>query len=111
MRFGSLSIAVIGLAFAGGCATQHHAPEAANTQPTRDECDPPAVALAFDPPITIDQGELALDRESREPRAFVGYDEPTITYSYLRVDDRMDGTGRGRYDREAVAERIGVSTR
>ena len=97
----------------GGCATQHYAANTPNAAPrsVTESIGTPAPALAFDPPITADQAQLALDREPREPSAFQGYDEPTITYSYLRSEDQIDDRGRTYLDREAVTYRVGVTTR
>jgi hypothetical protein len=75
------------------------------------QTDSPALALACDPPVIAGQPALYLDRESREPAAFAGYDQPTVTYSYLRINDFYNPDKQGNYDREAVTERVGVSTR
>jgi hypothetical protein len=101
---------LVGGAMIGGCAAQ---PErTAGTEPIyRQQTDGPALALVCDPPCTAGEPPLYLDRDARQPGAFAGYDQPTVTYSYLRVDDRYQPFGDGRYDRQAVTEREGVSTR
>jgi hypothetical protein len=107
------SMAIIGCLLACGCANQspsQSVPVVESRWSTTPQADSPALALACDPAIIRDQPALYLDRESRQPAAFAGYDQPTVTYSYLRSDD--DYTfDHGRFNREAVTERIGVSTR
>jgi hypothetical protein len=96
--------------FTCGCAAQQS--HVADFQPTcLPQSDAPALALACDPPVIAGQPALYLDRESREPAAFAGYDQPTVTYSYLRVEDRYNPDKQGNYDRDAVTERVGVTTR
>src|SRR4051812_46228683 len=102
------SFCFLGLLLAWGCATQQRpAPAAAYHRPQEDAFAP---ALAFDPPVIADEAPLALDREPREPWAFVGYEDATTTYSYLRVDDRAASDHQGRYDRRAISERFGTTT-
>ncbi len=96
------------LLLAFGCASEHHTVAVQTQAPQEDAFAP---ALAFDPPVTLDQEPLALDRESRRPSAFVGYDDAITTYSYLRVDDRMANDNQGRYERRAISERFAVTTR
>jgi hypothetical protein len=101
---------VLGSVFSCGCAAQQS--RVADFQPGfQQQTDAPALALACDPPLIADQPALYLDREPREPAAFAGYDQPTVTYSYLRVEDHYNPDKRGNYDRDAVTERIGVTTR
>ncbi len=97
----------------GGCATQQSQQQAqtAATMPSLAQSDSSALALACDAPCTSGQPALYLDRDSRQPAAFAGYDEPTVSYSYVRTDDNYNPDQNGNYDREAVTERVGVSTR
>jgi hypothetical protein len=71
----------------------------------------PASALVFTPPISYDVPPLDLSREPRARAAFVGYEDLTTTFFYLRLDDRQIDSKRGRFERRAVTERIGVSYR
>jgi hypothetical protein len=85
----------------------------------------PAAALVFDPPVVRQAPPIDLSRYGRAPEAFVGYEQGTVEYHYVRVDDRQragDGWNRGfgwggswgygdRYERRAVSERIGVRYR
>ena len=103
-------MAIVGCLFLVGCAAQR--PQVGQFQPScTPQADGPALALACDPPVTVGQPALYLDRASREPGAFAGYDQPTVTYSYLRTDDNYNPDKEGKYNRDAVTERIGVSTR
>jgi hypothetical protein len=70
-----------------------------------------AAALMFDPPMIADELPVELAREGRERSAFVAYEDQTTTFSYLRIDDRQTGDSRERYDRRAIIERFGSSTR
>jgi hypothetical protein len=93
-----------------GCMTQRS--QMTSSQPAyTPQIDTPALALACEPPITANQPALYLDRESREPAAFAGYDQPTVTYSDLQVNDNYQPFHDGSYERQAISERIGVSTR
>jgi len=105
-----LSVAILGCLLMCGCAAQQS--PVADFQPAcAPQSDSPAIALACDPPVIAGEPPLYLDRESREPAAFAGYDQPTVTYSYLRINDYYNPDKQGNYDREAVTERIGVTTR
>jgi hypothetical protein len=53
-----------------------------------------------------------LDRESRQPSAYLGYELPTTTFTYTRYDDRVRfEQGTGSFERRATGERIGVTVR
>ena len=95
-----------------GCAAHKAQPEARATslyKPT-DAGPVTASALAFDPPIAAVEPSLDLSRESREPLAVLGYDEPIATFSYVRSDDRFRVTfaDGDRYERRAISERVGI---
>src|SRR5690349_6413243 len=70
-----------------------------------------ASALVFAPPIAQDEPPVDLSRADREPAAFVGYDELIRSYIYVRTDDRWSGDGNDRYERRAIMEKVGASTR
>jgi hypothetical protein len=70
-----------------------------------------ASALAFSPPIAQDEAPLDLSRADREPAAFVGYEDLIRTYIYVRTDDRWTADGNDRYERHAIIEKVGSSTR
>jgi hypothetical protein len=82
----------------------------------------PAAALAFDPPAIAGMPRLDLSREDRGPAAFVGFEDSSTTYFYLRTDDWYSdnsngGVGNGiggngtrdNYQRRAVTETFGVT--
>ncbi len=112
MRWGALifSFSFVGLL---GCQCQHK--PAAATQPValadRDYAPARASALVFSPPIAQNDAPLDLSRAEREPGAFVGFDDLSRTYLYVRTDDRWSGDGTDRYDRRAITEKVSSSTR
>ena len=81
-----------------------------------------ASALVVPPPIAADEPALDLSRASRQPSAFVGFEDPIIEYYYVTTIDRQvsggwlgrSGSGFGwggafdRYERRAVTEKVGV---
>jgi hypothetical protein len=85
----------------------------------------PAAALVFTPHVVRQEEPLDLSRAGRAPEAFVGYEQGTVEYHYVRTDDRQrsgdgwhGGWGWGsfggygdRYERRAVTERVGVRYR
>jgi hypothetical protein len=112
-----ISMMILAALLIGGCASQPS--QQAQTQqtgspatmPSLAQSDSSALALACDPPCTSGQPALYLDRDSRQPAAFAGYDTPTVSFSYVRTDDNYNPDKNGNYDREAVTERVSVSTR
>lgn len=71
--------------------------------------DSPAMALAISPAWAGELPGYVLDRELRQPAAFVGFDEITATFYYVRTDDRQ--LDDGWIFRRAVSERVGISYR
>jgi hypothetical protein len=66
----------------------------------------------MDPPATLDQPRLMLARDTRERSAFVGFEQTTATWSWVRMDDRQTEDGRNdRLERRAVSVRVGTSVR
>src|SRR5688572_12290605 len=102
-----------------GCATTQ--PLTTSTSPVEviaiDDFDDAvtASALLFDPPMYADGLRPDLSRAGREASAFVGYEDQTTTFSYVYTDDqqlsRGSGSHRDRYERRAIVERFGSSTR
>jgi len=77
--------------------------------------DRSAAALAFSAPITRNNPALDLYRDARGPQAFVGFEQTTTQYRWVRTDDRQSsgpwfgGYGHGggfwhgdRFDRRAI---------
>jgi hypothetical protein len=57
---------------------------------------PPASALVFDLPVASDIPPLDLDRQSREPGAFVGFEGPSIEYHTVLINNTQNaGFGLG----------------
>jgi hypothetical protein len=91
-----------------GCASQRNRKE--STAPVA-RIAAPAAALAFDLPAG-GMPEFAFNRPLRDPVAFVGFDGPIVTYSYIRTDDRQyiyDAFND--YERRSLSTRVGVSFR
>src|SRR5436190_21988068 len=70
-----------------------------------------AGSLAFSPPIAQNEPTIILPRDLRQPGAFVGFDEITTSYFYIRTDDRMTNDGSDHYVRRSIIEKVGVSYR
>jgi hypothetical protein len=113
MRRGAFIIASL-LAGLAGCSSSQQKPVSStqrviNEEPLYEASH--ASALAFSPPITQGDAPIDLSRSDREPSAFVGFDDQTRTYIYVRTDDRFSGDGNDRYERRSITEKIGASTR
>lgn len=89
-----------------GCAAQKPPAPVARTY-----CPSTVGALAFDPPSTIGVDQPDLDRESRTPGAFYGYESLTSQSIWLWADDNQYNGGNGRYDRHAITVKSGVAYR
>lgn len=108
------ALILAGLLFiAGGCASlqRSNGDQASNHGAPELDRAIAASALVFDPPTYADDLGPELAREGRERTAFVAYEDQTSTFSYIRIDDRQTGDGRERYERRAIIERFGSSTR
>jgi hypothetical protein len=101
-------LVIVGLMVGCGCAAPK-APPAVSAKPTY--VDVSAASLAFSPPVALNEAPVFLSREARQPGAFVGFDELTATFSYVRTDDRQDADGTTWVMRRAISERVGVSYR
>jgi hypothetical protein len=92
-----------------------------NRYPTRASS-----ALAFSAPISRSNPALDLYRDQRQPGAFVGYESTTVSYRWVRTDDRQShgpwyggwgnaygsGSWHGdRFDRRAVTVEESVRVR
>jgi hypothetical protein len=111
MRWGVVICALLCI----GCKCDHKPAPTTQPSPILSEAfyEPShASALAFSPPIMQDEAPLDLTRADREPAAFVGYDDLIRTYIYVRTDDRWSGdSSSDRYERRAIIEKVGSSTR
>lgn len=77
-------------------------------------------ALAFTPPVARDVGELGLERESRGPVAYAGYESQVFSQTVVYQDDNQmfQQNGRSgfsgdysRFQRRAVTSSVTVRTR
>jgi hypothetical protein len=109
MRWGFLTLTMLAVA---GCSWESHPP---TTQPAAviETVYEPALAsaLAFTPPIAQNEPPLDLARDLRRPGAFVGFDEVTRNFTYVRTDDRFSADGTDRFERHAIIEKVGSSSR
>lgn len=102
-----------------GCECSHKPATTAPSATTKPIVQPEtayepshASALAFSPPIAQNDPPINLSRADREPGAFVGYDDLIRTFIYVRTDDRWTGDANsGSYERRAIIEKVGSSTR
>jgi hypothetical protein len=73
-----------------------------------------ATALAFDPPVSMNEEPVLLARSDREPYAVVGYDQTTTTVFNTYYNDTQYGPSSLPslwFQRQAISERFGVSFR
>jgi len=77
----------------------------------REYADAPASALVFTPAVAAGQEPIDLWRDLRAPGAFVGFEDLSTTFIYLRTDDRQTNDGTDRYLRRVVIERVGYTYR
>ena len=63
------------------------------------------------PPIAQNEPPVLLPRDQRQPGVFIGFDDVSASYFYIRTDDRMTNDGNDHYVRRAIVEKIGVSYR
>ena len=106
MRREMLAISLLAIM---GCQAQHAAQSRSRAIDEPDFDQAQAAALVFDPPISGDAYLPELSRAGRDLSAFVGYEDVTTTYTYLRIDDRASTDRSDRYERRAISERLGVS--
>lgn len=107
MRWGLMLLLSI---CAAGCAS--HPPQVSQEPATQPVIEPvSASALVFTPPIAAGEPQLALSREGRSAEAFVGFDQITTSYHYVRFDDRQSDDFRDGYERRSVSVKTGVSRR
>jgi hypothetical protein len=97
-----------------GDAVTAAAASPAVSEPAADADYEPAVAsaLVFDLPASTYGPPLALDRNGRQPLAFLGFDESVSETFWIGVDDRQRENAKyDRYERRAVSVRSGVRYR
>src|SRR4051812_17753506 len=105
MRF---SLLLIPLALLGGCSAKNM-PQTRRTPHLYSEAA--SSSLAFSAPIAQGEPPVVLNREQRQPGVFIGFEDVTASYFYIRTDDRMTNNGTDQYVRRSIIEKIGVSYR
>lgn len=70
-----------------------------------------ASALAFDPPITLNEARPDLSRDARGPAALVGFEEPSTSSYDVFTYNRQSSDLSDYYDQEAISERVGTTHR
>jgi len=73
--------------------------------------DSASSSLAFSPPVAQNEPPVVLPRDQRQQGVFIGFDEVSASYFYIRTDDRMTNDGTDHYVRRSIIEKIGVSYR
>jgi hypothetical protein len=99
---------ILPLAFLAGCAGKNM-PQTLHTAHRYD--DLASASLAFSPPIAQNEPPINLPRDKRQPGVFIGFEDVSASYFYIRTDDRMTNDGTDHYVRRAIIEKIGVSYR
>jgi len=104
---GRYAVLLLALALCGGCASRQGSATACRPV----YLDAPAPAIVFETPYAINHPPVFLPREPRQPAAFVGFEELTATFFYIRTDDQQWDPWHGGLHRQAISERVGVSYR
>ena len=73
--------------------------------------DSASASLAFSPPVAQNEPPVVLPRDQRQPGVFIGFDDVSASYFYIRTDDRMTNDGTDHYVRRSIIEKVGVSYR
>jgi hypothetical protein len=97
---------MIGVSLVAGCATQPVEQPVA-TQPVSTVVPGGAAALAFDPPLTLNEQPLDLSRDGRGEAAFDGFEDTTTTYFDVWTDDRRTTDSSENFIREGYIEQVG----
>jgi hypothetical protein len=99
---------ILGLWVLGGCSAKP-AQRANIDRP--GYVDSSAASLAFSPPVAQGEAPVFLPRDQRQPGVFIGFEDVSASYFYIRTDDRMTNDGTDHYVRRAIIEKVGVSYR
>ena len=70
-----------------------------------------SAALVFDPPVTLSEPRLNLSRDTRGAAAFAGFEDSTVTYFYVRTDDRQTTDNTDRFQRDGYSAKVGAVRR
>jgi len=102
------ALLALSLALLGGC-TNKSMPQTLHS-PHR-YYDSASASLAFSPPIAQNEPPITLPRDQRQPGVFIGFEDVSASYFYIRTDDQMTNDGTDHYVRRAIIEKIGVTYR
>ena len=80
----------------------------ANNANYEDRAQVASAALAFDPPLAIDQPPIDLSRSTRGEAAFYGFEDPTTSFYFVQTDDRRTTDNTDRYAREGFVGQTGA---
>ncbi len=100
---------IVGASLLAGCATHPVQPDTAQTVPVGPKAS--SAALAFDPPLTLNERPLDLSRSGRGEAAFAGFEDTTTTYFNIWTDDRRTTDFTNSYVREGYIEKVGSISR
>ena len=103
-----IALLVLSLSLLAGC-TNKSMPQTLHSPHRYD--DLASSSLAFSPPIAQNEPPVLLPRDQRQPGVFIGFEDVSASYFYIRTDDRMTNDGTDHYVRRAIIEKIGVSYR
>ena len=102
-----IPLLALSLTLLGGC-THKTMPQ---TRAAHLYSDSTASSLAFSPPIAQNEPAISLPRDQRQPGVFIGFEDVSASYFYIRTDDQLTNNGTDRYVRRAIVEKIGVTYR
>jgi hypothetical protein len=103
-----IALAILSLSLLAGC-TNKSMPQTLHNPHRYD--DLASSSLAFSPPLAQNEPPVLLPRDQRQPGVFIGFEDVSASYFYIRTDDRMTNDGTDHYVRRAIIEKIGVSYR
>ncbi|MGE5612023.1 MAG: hypothetical protein ACM359_22440 [Bacillota bacterium] len=108
MRQGLALFMILALA---GCASNRSGTATRSAASRPEYRDSLATTLVFAPPVALAEPPVYLWRDTRTPGAFVGFDELSATFYYIRQDDCQTSDLTDNVLRRSVSERVGVSYR
>ncbi len=103
-----LALIILGLALLGGCSAK---PVSRGNIDRHGYVDAAAASLAFSPPVAQGEEPVFLARDQRQPGVFIGFEDVSTSYFYIRTDDRMTNDGTDHFVRRSIIEKVGVSYR
>jgi hypothetical protein len=102
---------IVAAALIGGCASKPVLVDQPLPQTHTTTTTTASAALAFDPPVTMSEPQLDLSRSTRGAAAFAGFEDSTVTYFYVRTDDRQTTDNSERFARDGFSAKVGAIRR